>query len=102
MGRTEEQSIPDSFRSYPAGWKLALILMALCLGTLLVAIDTTIIGTAIPVISTAFQALDDVGWYGSAYLLTLTAFQPSFAKVYKLYNVKFTYLISIALFEGQS
>ncbi|KAF7916838.1 uncharacterized protein EAE98_010560 [Botrytis deweyae] len=30
----------------------------------------------IPKISTEFKALDDVGWYGSGYLITLTAFQP--------------------------
>lgn len=32
--------------------------------------DQTIITTAIPRITDKFQALDDVGWYGSAYLLT--------------------------------
>ena len=66
------------------------------------AIDTTIIAVAIPGISTDFKALDDVGWYGSVYLMTLTAFQPTMGKVYKIFNPKTAYLASIALFEGMA
>lgn len=85
---------------YPGGWRLAAIMTSLCLGTLLVAIDNTIIGIAIPQISTVFDALADVGWYGSAYLLTVTALQPTFGNVYKYFDVKITYLVSILVFEG--
>ena len=76
--------------------------MSLLFGTLLVAIDNTIIGTVIPKISTVFKALDDVGWYGSAYLLTVTALQPTFGNFYKYFDIKLTYLISIVVFEGES
>ena len=58
---------------YPSGFRLTIILLSLFLGTFLVAIDTTIVSVAIPKISTQFQALQDVGWYGSAYLITITA-----------------------------
>jgi len=37
--------------------------------------------------------------YGSSYLLTTTALQPSFGKVYTYFDVKFTYLIVIVIFE---
>ncbi|KAI9879023.1 MAG: hypothetical protein M1830_009822 [Pleopsidium flavum] len=84
---------------YPAGWRLAVIITALCFGILLVAIDNTIIGVAVPKISSVFHALDDVGWYGSVYLLTVTALQPSFGKLYQFFNVKSTYLVSILIFE---
>ena len=87
---------------YPEGWKLAAILTSLCIGTLLIAIDNTIIGVALPEISTVFDALDDVGWYGSAYLLTLTALQPTFGKVYKHFDIKSIYVVSVVVFEGQS
>ena len=86
---------------YLRSWKLGLVVTSLYLGTLLVAIDTTIISVAVPKISTVFKALDDVGWYGSGYLLTVTACQPSFGKVYKFFSVKATYLTSIVIFEGQ-
>lgn len=52
---------------YPTGWKFALVITSLVCGILLVAIDNTIIAVAVPKISTEFKALDDVGWYGSAY-----------------------------------
>ena len=46
----------------------SLLLTSLWLGTLLVAIDTTIISVAIPRISSDFKALDQIAWYGSTYL----------------------------------
>lgn len=92
---------PSSTPIYPTSWRSGLILLSLWLGTLLVAIDTTIIGTAIPRISTDFKALTQVGWYGSAYMLTLTAFQPIYGNVYKFFNAKLVYLASIVIFEGE-
>lgn len=86
---------------YPKSWRLAAIMVSLCLGTLLVAIDNTIIGIAIPQISTEFDALDDIGWYGSAYLLTVTALQPTFGNIYKHFDIKITYIVSVIVFEGK-
>ncbi|KAL8921809.1 MAG: hypothetical protein Q9208_005566 [Pyrenodesmia sp. 3 TL-2023] len=74
-------------------------MVSLSLGTLLVAIDNTIIGIAIPQISTEFDALDDIGWYGSAYLLTVTALQPTFGNIYKHFDIKITYIVSVIVFE---
>lgn len=87
---------------YPTGWRLWIIIISLLFGTLLIAIDNTIIGTVIPKISTIFKALENVGWYGSAYLLTVTALQPTFGVLYKYFDVKLTYLASIVIFEGTS
>ena len=65
---------------YPSGLKLAIITLALCLSIFLVALDNTIIATAIPTITNRFNSLGDVGWYGSAYLLTTCALQLFFGK----------------------
>lgn len=83
-------------------WRLVLVVLSLCIGTLLVAIDTTIVSTAIPHIATDFKALDDVGWYGAAYLFTVTAFQPAFGSIYRFFDAKWTYLASVVLFESRS
>ncbi|PWY62638.1 efflux pump antibiotic resistance protein [Aspergillus eucalypticola CBS 122712] len=83
-------------------WRLAIVIVSLCCGTFLVALDTTIISVAVPSISTTFQAFDDVGWYGSAYLLTVTAFQPAFGNVFQLFDAKATYLSVAVLFEAGS
>lgn len=39
------------------------------------------------------------GWYGSAYLLTTTALQPTYGKLYRLFNVKWIYLTAVFIFE---
>ncbi|KAI9796325.1 MAG: hypothetical protein M1835_004316 [Candelina submexicana] len=106
LGRDGNDESPESSsstgESFSKGWKLSLIIFSLCLGALLVALDNTIIAVAVPQIATTFKALDEVGWYGSGYLLTVTALQPTFGKIYKYFNVKLVYLISIILFEGKS
>lgn len=65
---------------YPKGVKLGLITLALCLSVFLVALDNTIIATAIPKITDRFKSLGDIGWYGSSYLLTTCALQLFFGK----------------------
>lgn len=84
---------------YPNKVKLALITLALCLSVFLVALDQTIIATAIPRITDQFKALEDVAWYGSAYLLTTASFQLLYGKFYQLLSIKWTYLAAIAIFE---
>lgn len=61
--------------------------------------DNTIISTAIPRITDQFKALDDVGWYGSSYLLTTCAFQLIFGKLYTFFSIKWTYLVALFIFE---
>lgn len=56
--------------SYPTGFAFGLILFALFISLFCVALDSTIIATAIPRITDQFHSLQDVGWYGSSYLLT--------------------------------
>jgi MFS family permease len=85
---------------YPTGFKLVVIMASLLLGTALMALDTTIISVATPTITAEFHALNDVGWYGAAYLMTLTATTPISANFYKYFNPKFVYLGAIAIFEG--
>ncbi|KAJ5697000.1 MFS general substrate transporter [Penicillium majusculum] len=68
----------------------------------LVALDRTIVSTAIPKITDEFNSFSDVGWYGSAYLLTCCAFQLLFGKLYKLFSVRIVFLASILGFEVAS
>lgn len=57
------------------------------------------LATAIPKITTVFNSLNDVGWYGSSYLLTTTSLQPFFGKIYTYFDVKWTYLMALLIFE---
>ena len=84
---------------YPSGFALIILTVGLFLATFVVALDNTIIATAIPKITADFDSLGDVGWYGSSYLLTTTSLQPSFGKVYTYFDVKWTYLFALIIFE---
>ncbi|KUJ18026.1 MFS general substrate transporter [Mollisia scopiformis] len=99
-----KESAPESPTEpeYPSGLNLALITVALCLAVFLVGLDRTIITTAIPKITNEFNSLSDIGWYGSAYLLTSCSFQLMYGKMYSYISVKWTFLGAIALFEGGS
>jgi len=55
--------------------------------------------TAIPKITSQFNSLDDVGWYGSAYLLPTCALTLVFGKLYTFYSIKWVYLIALFIFE---
>jgi MFS family permease len=59
----------------------------------------TIVATAIPKITDEFQGLDLVGWYGSAFFLTVGAFQAVWGKAYKYFALKPTFLLSVFIFE---
>jgi hypothetical protein len=50
---------------YPTGIKLIIIISALMFAVLLVALDQTIVATAIPKITDQFNSVSDIGWYGA-------------------------------------
>lgn len=101
---TPAQIVPESSNLppdvYMKGFRLGSTILAIALGTLLVAIDNTVIAVAIPKLSSVFNSLDQVGWYGSAYLLTVTALQPTSGRLYKFFDLKYTFICSVLVFEG--
>ncbi|KAI1412343.1 MFS general substrate transporter [Hypoxylon sp. FL1857] len=89
----------DGNHVYPSGPKLILILSSAFISMFLVSLDRTIITTAIPQISDDFSSGSDIGWYGSAYLLTTCSFQLLFGKIYSFFSIKNTFLASVFIFE---
>ncbi|KAL9109925.1 MAG: hypothetical protein Q9227_005448 [Pyrenula ochraceoflavens] len=63
------------------------------------ALDISIIATAVPKITHDFNSLADVGWYGSAFFLTLAAFQSIWGKAYKYFSLRGVFVASIFVFE---
>jgi hypothetical protein len=88
----------DNF-TYPSGFRLLAVVSGLQLAVLCVSLDNTIIATAIPKITDQFQALSDVGWYGSAYLLTICGFTLFLGRLYKTFSVKWVFLLCLFFFE---
>ncbi|KAH8203630.1 hypothetical protein TruAng_002160 [Truncatella angustata] len=89
----------DSEIVYPTGLKLWLIILSLCLSIFLVALDQTIIAPALGAITAEYGSVKDIGWYGASYLLTSTALQPLYGTIYRLFDIKLTFLGAVALFE---
>ncbi|KAL5342653.1 major facilitator superfamily domain-containing protein [Aspergillus crustosus] len=78
---------------------LVATMTSLTLASYLVLLDASIVSTAIPRITSTFHSLNDVGWYGTAYLLTNCALQPLSGKLYTYFNIKWTYLAFFSIFE---
>ncbi|KAF5675948.1 aflatoxin efflux pump aflt [Fusarium heterosporum] len=92
-----DQEALDNYK--PKTFRFWLIIISVFASMLLVALDRTIIATAIPQITNDFQSLGDIGWYGSAYMLTTAAFQLIFGRIYRFYDLRKTFLACILIFE---
>ncbi|CAB4480306.1 MFS general substrate transporter [Rhizophagus irregularis] len=79
--------------------RLALVFTGLMFGIFLAALDQTIVATTLHAIAVEFSSLDQIAWIGTAYLLTATAFQPTYGKLADIFGRKITFLIAIFLFE---
>ncbi|KAL4738264.1 major facilitator superfamily domain-containing protein [Aspergillus similis] len=84
---------------YLAGLKLFATMAAITLVGFLMLLDASIVSTAIPRITSTFHSLNDIGWYGSAYLLSSCAFQPLTGKMYAQWSNKWTFLGFFTVFE---
>ncbi|PHH66740.1 hypothetical protein CDD81_5872 [Ophiocordyceps australis] len=89
-------------KEYASGIKLGLIMAALCCAVFVMALDNAIMATAIPRITDEFGSLDDVGWYGSAYMLTGSSLQLVFGKLYSMASIKRVFMGAIGVFEAGS
>jgi EmrB/QacA subfamily drug resistance transporter len=76
----------------------ALLVVSLMLGTALAALDTTIIGTAMPTIAGALGGVELYSWTITAYLLTSTTTVPLYGRLSDIYGRKPIYLFGIVLF----
>ncbi|CVK85143.1 hypothetical protein FPRO06_07674 [Fusarium proliferatum] len=85
--------------SYVEGLPLLLVMGAVSVASFLVLLDTSIIATAIPQITSDFHSLKDISWYGSAYQLSSAVIQPLVGKLYTQFSLKWVYLAFFAIFE---
>jgi MFS family permease len=97
-------SPPSSFpeqdnQSYPEGIVLWMTLFALICSTFFCALDTTVVATSVPAITDDFHGIHDVAWYGAAFSTTCGAFQSTWGKIYKYFNVRYSYLAAMCTFE---
>ncbi|KAE8147434.1 major facilitator superfamily domain-containing protein [Aspergillus avenaceus] len=95
---TEDATSPPQ-DEIPSLWRLIPVTVALCTTLFCVSLDSTVLATAIPQITTYFNSLDDVAWYGSSYLFATCAVQLIFGKLYQFYPSKWVFLVGLLIFE---
>ncbi|KAF2035828.1 multidrug resistance protein fnx1 [Setomelanomma holmii] len=78
--------------------KIALIMFSLAVAVLLVALDITIVTTALPTISEEFKSASGYTWVGSAYLIAQSAATPIWGKVSDIFGRKPILLLTNAIF----
>jgi MFS family permease len=94
-----EANHPKDAASNMTPWQMTSTVIALVMSIFLCSLDLTIIATAIPQITKELHSLEDVGWYGSTFLLTIGTTQSFWGKLYKYFDLKLVFLASIAVFE---
>ncbi|KAM3507422.1 hypothetical protein MY11210_007146 [Beauveria gryllotalpidicola] len=99
LEETEAPLVETKDEDYPRGLQLAFVVLGILLCLFLAALDMTIVATAIPKITDEFHAIDQVGWYGSSFFLTLAAFQSFWGKLYRYCHLKWTYIAAGIVFE---
>lgn len=104
--RVEEAAVPgppfqkEAAENYkPRTAKFWSVILSTFVATFIVALDRTILSTAIPQITNDFESLGDIGWYGSAYMLATAAFQLLFGRIYRFYDLRLVFLQCIVVFE---
>lgn len=75
-----------------------IVMLAVMSGLFLAALDQTIVGTALPKILSEFNALKELTWVVTAYLLTSTISVPIAGKLSDIYGRRRLLLIGIVIF----
>ncbi|KAJ5951537.1 uncharacterized protein N7479_009950 [Penicillium vulpinum] len=96
---SSQKSSASDEPEYPGSAQVALIMICILCAIFIMSLDRTIISTAIPHITDEFNSLDDIGWYGSAFMVTACCFQLLWGKVYSFYPAKYVFLALVLLFE---
>jgi EmrB/QacA subfamily drug resistance transporter len=79
-----------------------LISLGVMAGIAVAALDSTVVGTAMPTIIGQLGGIDQYGWVFAAYLLTATTTVPIFSTLADVHGRKPLFLIGLALFVGGS
>ncbi|MBA2389084.1 MAG: MFS transporter [Geodermatophilaceae bacterium] len=94
MTTTEVTEAP----AYLTHKQIVIVMVGVMSGMLLAALDQSIVGTALPRITSELGGLDKLSWVVTAYLLTATAVTPLWGKISDLYGRRLIFQIAITIF----
>ncbi|KAJ6496207.1 ABC transporter [Mycena sanguinolenta] len=89
-------SDPDTILT---GRKLAVVFVAMLLSLLLIALDQTILSTALPRIASDFDAFSLQGWVATSFVLAQTVFVLFYGQLLRIFPAKSVLISSIVIFE---
>lgn len=92
---------PDS-HGYLSHRQILVVMGGLMVGMFLSALDQSIVGTALPRITSDLGGLDKLSWVVTAYMLCATASTPLWGKISDLYGRKLLFQIAIVTFIAGS
>ena len=78
--------------------QILVVMGGLMAGMFLAALDQSIVGTALPRITSELGGLDKLSWVVTAYLLTSTASTPLWGKISDLYGRRLIFQAAIVIF----
>ncbi|KAJ6585699.1 major facilitator superfamily domain-containing protein [Mycena capillaripes] len=81
------------------GKKLAIIFGAMLLSVLLIALDETILATALPRIASDFQSFTLQGWISTSFVLAHTVFLLVYGQILRIFCAKWVMVTAIIIFE---
>ncbi|KAJ7168993.1 major facilitator superfamily domain-containing protein [Mycena filopes] len=81
------------------GKRLAVVFVAMLLSLFLVALDQTILATALPRIASDFDAFSLQGWVSSSFILSQTVFLLFYGQILRIFPAKWVLISAIVLFE---
>lgn len=97
-GACGEKSRVEDTGGAKKGPRFWLIFIAIALATLLAALDTSILSTALPTIAAALDSKELYLWITNAYLLASTATIPIFAQAANIYGRRGPTLLAVCFF----
>ncbi len=88
---------PDS-HGFLSHKQILVVMSGLMVGMFLSALDQSIVGTALPRITSELGGLDKLSWVVTAYMLAATASTPLWGKISDLYGRRLLFQIAIVTF----
>ena len=86
---------PESIPTRRHGWQFWAIFPGLCLASVLCALDSTILSTALPTIAANLNSSSSYVWIINAYTVTFTAIQPFYGQFADTFGRKSATVIAI-------
>lgn len=99
---SEDQPSPEEQKASPRdvhGWKWALASIAILSSIFLYALDATVVADIQAIIVSEFDSLGDLSWVSVGFLMSATATNMVWGRIYSQFNSKWLYIFNVALFE---